>query len=238
MDDLPAVVWQKLWPEIGEHITKLFALSLELGRIPDNWRVAKIVPLRKPGKPDYTIAKAYWPSSLLLTLGKAMEGVVAERLSYQAETHDLLPKNHFGARKNRSTVQAFNLLQESIYNAWRERKVLSMVSFDVKGAYNGVNIGVLEHRLRRRRIPNQLIRWIIDFCSNRKACVMVNGHVTEIADILQAGLPQGVEYVIPQEYRLTYELLGTYILVYLAIVTLVAYLVTCGGLKTTHSETN
>jgi len=191
MDDLPAIVWQKLWPEIGEHITKLFELSLELGRIPDSWRVAKIVPLRKPGKPDYTIAKAYRPISLLSTLGKAMEGVIAERLSYLAETHDLLPKNHFGARKNRSTVQALTLLQESIYNTWREKKVLSMVSFDVKGAYNGVNIGVLEHRLRRRRIPNQLIRWIVNFCSNRKACIMVNGHVTEIADILQAGLPQG-----------------------------------------------
>jgi len=191
IDDLPAVVWQKLWPEIGEHITKLFELSLELGKIPDSWRIARIVPLRKPGKPDYTIAKAYRPISLLSTLGKAMEGVIAERLSYVAETHGLLPKNHFGARKNRSTVQALTLLQESIYNAWRERKVLSMVSFDVKGAYNGVNIGVLEHRLRRRRIPEQLIRWIIDFCSNRKASVMVNGHVTEIADIPQAGLPQG-----------------------------------------------
>jgi hypothetical protein len=191
MDDLPAIVWQKLWPELGEHVFRLFELSLDLGRIPDNWRVARIVPLRKPGKPDYTVAKAYRPISLLSTLGKAMEGVVAERLSYLVETHNLLPRNHFGARKNRSTVQALTVLQESIYNAWREGKVLSMVSFDVKGAYNGVNIGVLEHRLRRRRIPEQLISWIVDFCSHRKASVMVNGHVTEIMDILQAGLPQG-----------------------------------------------
>jgi len=191
MDDLPAIVWQKLWPELGEHIFKLFELSLVLGRIPDSWRVARIVPLRKPGKPNYTVAKAYRPISLLSTLGKAMEGVVAERLSYLVETHNLLPKNHFGARKKRSTVQALAVLQESIYNAWRDRKVLSMVSFDVKGAYNGVNIGVLEHRLRRRRIPEQLISWIVDFCSHRKASLVVNGHVTEIMDILQAGLPQG-----------------------------------------------
>ncbi len=66
-----------------------------------------------------------------------------------------------------------------------------MVSFDVRGAYNGVSIGVLEHRLRRRRIPEQLIKWIVEFCSNRKASVMVNGHVTEIIDILQARLLQG-----------------------------------------------
>ncbi len=66
-----------------------------------------------------------------------------------------------------------------------------MVSFDVRGAYNGVSIGVLKHRLRRRWIPEQLIKWIVDFCSNRKASLMVNGHGTEIIDILQTGLPQG-----------------------------------------------
>ncbi len=59
-----------------------------------------------------------------------------------------------------------------------------MASFDVKGAYNGVSIGVLKHRLRRRRISEQLIRWIVDFCSARKALVMVNGHITEIVGIL------------------------------------------------------
>ncbi len=52
------------------------------------------MPLREPGKPDYTVAKAYRPISLLLTLGKTMEGVVAERLSYLVEAHDILPKNH------------------------------------------------------------------------------------------------------------------------------------------------
>jgi hypothetical protein len=190
-DDLPAIVWQKLWPELGGHIVKLFRLSLELARIPDGWRVARIIPLRKPGKPDYTVPKAYRPISLLSTLGKAMEGVVAERISYLAETHDLLPKNHFGARKGRSTTQALTILQESIYDAWRDRKILSMVSFDVKGAYNGVHTGVLAERLRQRRIPEQLVKWVEDFCSARKASVVVNGQVTETVKIPQAGLPQG-----------------------------------------------
>lgn len=34
--------------------------------------------------------------------------------------------------------QALLLLQEDVYNAWRSKKVLNLVSFDVKGAYNGV----------------------------------------------------------------------------------------------------
>jgi Reverse transcriptase (RNA-dependent DNA polymerase) len=94
--------------------------------------------LKKPGKPDYAVAKAWRPISLLSTLGKAMEAVLAERLSYIAEARGLLPQNHFRARRRRSAEQALLVLQERIYSAWRNKKVLSLLSFDVKGAYNRV----------------------------------------------------------------------------------------------------
>ena len=102
------------------------------------WKHAKIIPLKKPGKDDYTFAKAWRPISLLATLGKILELVIAERISYAAETYGLLPINHFGARKQRSAEQALLLLQEQILTAWRGRRILSLISFDVKGAYNGV----------------------------------------------------------------------------------------------------
>jgi hypothetical protein len=50
----------------------------------------------------------------------------------------LLPANHFGVRKQRSAEQALLLLQERIHPAQRGRRVVSIVNFDVKGAYNGV----------------------------------------------------------------------------------------------------
>jgi hypothetical protein len=36
---------------------------------------------------------------------------------------------------------------------WRDHRVLSLVSFDVKGTYNGVDKEVLLHRLRERKMP-------------------------------------------------------------------------------------
>jgi hypothetical protein len=54
-----------------------------------------IIPLEKPGKEDYTVAKAWRPISLLATLGKVLESVVAERISHAVETYGLLPTNHF-----------------------------------------------------------------------------------------------------------------------------------------------
>jgi len=137
-DGLPAMVWRQIWPVVKDRVLLLFQTSLDNGELPAQWRKAKIIPLKKPNKGDYTAAKAWRPISLLSTLGKTLESVVAERISHAVETLGLLPTNHFGARKKRSTEQALLLLQEHIYNAWRSKKVLSLVSFDVKGAYNGV----------------------------------------------------------------------------------------------------
>ena len=76
--------------------------------------------------------------SLLSTLGKAMEATIAERKSCMVEAHGIVPANHFGAPRRWSAKQALLLLQEQIYNTWRVRKMLSLVSLVVKGAYNGV----------------------------------------------------------------------------------------------------
>ena len=191
VDGLPAIVWQELWPVLKWEILTLFMASIRQGHFPQPWKIAKIIPLRKPGKSDYSQAKAYRPISLLATLGKVLESVVATRIAYLAEKHNLLPQNHFGARRRRSTDQALLILTERIFEAWRRKKVLSLVSFDVKGAYNGVAKDRLLECLRCRRLPETLVQWIDSFCSTRRASITVNSHTTGTHTLRQAGLPQG-----------------------------------------------
>ena len=148
-------------------------------------------PIKKREGGRHTLAKSWRPISLLSTLGKILEAVVAERLFYAVETSGLLPANHFGARKRRSTEQALLILQEQIYKAWRARKVLTLISFDVKGAYNGVFKDRLLQRLRARGIPESLVKWIGALCSERTATIIVNGFTSQRQVLPQAGLPQG-----------------------------------------------
>ncbi|SPJ70278.1 related to reverse transcriptase [Fusarium torulosum] len=188
---LPAIVWKQVWPSVKHDVLAIFQASLDEGVIPDQWRHARIIPLKKPGKDDYTIAKAWRPISLLATLGKVLESVVAERISHAVETYGLLPTNHFGARKQRSAEQALILLQEHIFSAWRSRHVVSLISFDVKGAYNGVCKERLLQRMKARGIPEGFLRWIDAFCSERTATIVINGQSSESRPLPQAGLPQG-----------------------------------------------
>lgn len=108
---------KQIWPVVNGRVLLLFQTSLSAGELPTPWKNAKIIPFKVLNRVAYTAAKAWRPLSLLSTLGKALEAIVAEGLSYAAETFGVLPTNHFGARKGRSAEQALVLLQEHVYNA-------------------------------------------------------------------------------------------------------------------------
>ncbi|KAL3955841.1 hypothetical protein ACCO45_009860 [Purpureocillium lilacinum] len=91
----------------------------------------------------------------------------------------------------RSAVQALMLLQEEVYTAWRNRRILTLVTFDAKGAYNGVRKERLIQRMRARGIPEDLLRWVEAFCPHRTATIHINGQTSEMQGLSQAGLPQG-----------------------------------------------
>jgi ribonuclease HI len=190
-DGLPTLVWQKLWPYVAKTIHQIFNASLDLGYHPKAWRTAAIVVLRKPGKPDYTIPKAYRPISLLNTLGKLLEAVVAKRLSFYAEKYNLLPDTQYGARPGRSTEQALLILVNAIWTAWRDHKVLTLMAFDLKGAFNAVNKDVLDHCLGQRRVPLQARTWIESFMENRSASVHLDRYIKPATELQYPGLPQG-----------------------------------------------
>jgi len=60
------------------------------------WRESITVILQKPGKPDYTVPKAYRPIALLNTTAKLLSVIVTDRTLYLMESHRLLPDMHFG----------------------------------------------------------------------------------------------------------------------------------------------
>ncbi|EED11816.1 hypothetical protein TSTA_109960, partial [Talaromyces stipitatus ATCC 10500] len=54
-DGLLVIVWKMTWPAVKHRVLNLFSTSLEEGTLPSQWRHAKIIPLKKPNKKDYTI---------------------------------------------------------------------------------------------------------------------------------------------------------------------------------------
>jgi ribonuclease HI len=189
-DDIPNGILHQTLDLILPNLCGLFNACLQQGYCPAHFRQSITVVLRKLDKDDYTQPKSYRPIALLNTLGKALEAVVASRLTYLADTYQLLPKQHTGGRKLASTDHAIHLLLQRIYRAWSEGKMASLLLLDVSGAFDNVSRPRLLHNLRKRRVDNTLVRWIDSFLRDRSTTLKLQEYTAPPTRV-ETGIPQG-----------------------------------------------
>jgi len=95
-DEIPNVVLQKCFKHLSEYLVHLFRGVFTLRTYYSGWQEFTMVVLRKPGKPNYKIPKAYHPIALLCMIPKVLTVIVAESISHLVEKDALLPDTHFG----------------------------------------------------------------------------------------------------------------------------------------------
>jgi hypothetical protein len=144
-----------------------------------HFRSLTTVVLRKPGKDDYTVPKAYRLIALLNTISKITDAILARRLSYLVETYYILLNTHIGSRKLRSTEHALYLIIKRIYKAWNtgRSKVASLLLLDVSGAFDNVLYERLLHNLRTRRVDERMVLWIASFLSERQTRITIDDFI-------------------------------------------------------------
>ncbi len=188
-DAIPNLILKETLELLLPHLHRIFNACMTNGYCPDHFRTSVTVVLPKPGK-DHSIPKGYRPIALLNTIGKAMEFILARRIAYLAETHNLLPSTHMGGRRLRSCEHGIHYLLERIYQAWNSDKVATLLLLDVSGAYDKVSHPRLLHNLRKRSIDTNIVNWIDSFLSNRTTVLKTSEHATPRTPIA-TGIPQG-----------------------------------------------
>ncbi len=114
---IPNIIFQHLATILSPLLQCVFNASLELGYCAKLFRDSVTISMQKPHKDNYTLVKSYRPIALLDTIGKTLESILAKIISAIAEIHHLLPKTHFGGRRNTSTEHAIHYLVEKTYAA-------------------------------------------------------------------------------------------------------------------------
>jgi hypothetical protein len=71
--------------------------------LPDEWKIAIIVPILKPDKPANPIS-SYRPIALTSILDKIQERMILARLNWYLKNQNLLTEEQAGCRQNRSTT--------------------------------------------------------------------------------------------------------------------------------------
>ncbi|KAJ8063422.1 hypothetical protein OCU04_008642 [Sclerotinia nivalis] len=168
----------------------LFSNLINLGYHPSYWKQATGAILKKPSKPDYTIPKAYRVIAILNCLGKISERILAQRLSFLAETTNLLHHSQMGGRQKKSAIDTAILLTTEIERNSRIKKKTSALFLDVKGAFDYVSKNRLLDICKNLNLPISLIAWISSFLEERLLKLSFDGQ-TEAFKPINTGIPQG-----------------------------------------------
>ncbi|RKK39565.1 hypothetical protein BFJ69_g18522, partial [Fusarium oxysporum] len=163
---------------------------LAIGHHPKPFRAAEVVMIAKPGRRDLTNPRAWRPISLLSCLGKGLERLVARRLAWACIHHGVLHPQQAGALPKRSATDLVAALVHDIEEAFARKKVATLVTMDIQGAFDTVLRNRLILRLREQGWPEHLARWAGSFMDDRSACVRYQDTITPLSP-LQCGLPQG-----------------------------------------------
>lgn len=189
-DAIPNEVYKHCADMLTPVLGSLFRATFTLHYYPERWKVSDTVVLKKPGKDDYTVAKAWRPIALLDCMSKILSRCVADVLVYEAEQKSQLAHLQFGGRAGRTTTDSIHLVTKTIKDAWRRHHVASVVFLDIKSAFPAASPERLFHNLRMRGVPAEYVDWLRVKLTGRKTRLLFDDHASERFDIA-SGIDQG-----------------------------------------------
>ncbi|CAF4901386.1 unnamed protein product [Pieris macdunnoughi] len=160
---------------------------LEAGYFPNKWKEAVTIVLRKPAKVDYGDPKSYRPIGLLPILGKIYEKMFVSRLKWH-----LIPKtskHQYGFMPQKSTEDALYTTVKYIRKKLEQKKILTLVSLDIEGAFDSTWWPKIKIRLAEEGCPVNLRRVMDSYLENRKVTLRYAGE--EISKGTTKGCVQG-----------------------------------------------
>jgi len=169
-------------------LTSLFNAAISLGHHP--WRSATVVPIPKPGKIDYRVAKAYRPISLLECCGKLLEQIVSKHILLDSAQFNLLPPRQFSSRDYHTASDTILSMTHTVQMCIKSGWVAGLLLFDIQGFFDNLHINRLVHIFTILSFAPELCAWVRSFLTNRRITLSFNGKPLPKV-VLNHSTPQG-----------------------------------------------
>ena len=181
----PFSIPTKLLKLLKEYLSKpleiLFNASFSSGTVPDNFKVARVIPVFKKG--SRTQQNNYRPISLLPIFNRILEKLMYKRLISFIEKNNILYEKQFGFRSNHSTIHATILIIDKIEKAIEEGCYSCGIFLDLSKAFDTVNHNILLNKLSHYGIRGTANDWFKSYLSNRKQMVSIGSTMSDLKSI-------------------------------------------------------
>lgn len=134
---------------------------------PETWKTARLIMIRKAGKPA-TDPSSYRPISLLSSVSKIIEKIIYRRFLNEVNEKKILPNHQFGFRKEHATTHQLLRLAESILEGFNKSELTGAVFLDVEKAIDRVWHDGLLYKMCRKNMSKRAIELTESYLTNRK----------------------------------------------------------------------
>ena len=187
-DGLNAYFIKRTIAVLASPLCKMYNVSLSNGVLPDEWKVAHIVPIFKKGDPHK--ASQYRPISLTSVVCKILERIVRVKLLDYILVNNIIPNEQHGFVPKKSTVS--NLIE--CINDWTfnydNGTATDVIYLDYSKCFDKVCHSKLLYKMRVYGISGTAYKWLECFLVNRVQHVKINTVVSPAANV-ESGVPQG-----------------------------------------------
>jgi len=187
-DDIGNYIVKRVASEILVPLTSIFNLSISTGNVPDDLKVAKVIPIYKKENPE--ICSNYRPVSVLPCFSKILERLIFNRSINYIDKYDILNKKQFGFRSNHSTYMAILDLLDTISNSVENNETTIGIFLDLSKEFDTIDHKILLTKLEYYGFRGIVLEWFHSYLSNRKQYVCLNSCKSNMRNIL-CGVPQG-----------------------------------------------
>ena len=118
-----------------ETLLNIFNYIWTTGKFPEDWTLATIIPIPKPGK-DPAEPNNYRPIALTSCLCKTLVRMINKRLTWFLESNNHISRFQSGFRSDRSTTDNLVRLETFIRDAFIKKEHVVAVFFDLEKAYD------------------------------------------------------------------------------------------------------
>jgi exonuclease III len=195
---------------VGPTATKalLFLVNtiLEVQIFPRKWKIGQIFPIPKMAEWDLMLGSTR-PIMLLETCRKTLVRIIQKRLSKVLVEHKILKGMNFAGLPGESTYSPIHTINNLLEDAKQKNKETWVLLQDIKKAFDSVSMKSIELALIRIKVPENLIRFIIEIFNGRQAQVITKYGLTKGFQA-EDGIDQG-EVISPLIWRIIYDPLLT-----------------------------
>ena len=187
-DGLNNRILREIAHEFSVPFCTLVNMSLQLGVVPDIWKVSHVCPIYK--KDDPTLVSNYRPISLLNALDKVAERVIFKHLYNHFRDNNILTPLQSGFIPKDSTINQLTFLYGKFCQALDNGKEVRVVFCEISKAFYRVWHAGLLCKLEAVGISSSLLSWFSSYLSYRRQRVTLPGAYSDWKYI-KAGVPQG-----------------------------------------------